>query len=293
MTADGLALPLRVWLPEEGPPRAAILALHGFNDYSNAFDGPGRYWAARGIATYAYDQRGFGAAPNRGLWAGATAMVDDLRVATALVRARHPGVPLYILGDSMGGAVALVGASAATPPDADGVILVAPAVWARSTMPLTHRVALWIGAHTIPWAKVTGRGLKIQASDNIEMLRGLGRDPLVIKATRIDTISGLADLMDLALARAPHLGLPALLLYGARDEIIPEDPTLALWRELPAAARRAQRRALYANGWHMLLRDLGAETVLNDIAQWIADPRAPLPSGADARARARLADGAS
>src|SRR3546814_3598967 len=44
IAADGQALPLRSWLPQ-GPPEAVVLAIHGFNDYSYAFDGPGRYWA--------------------------------------------------------------------------------------------------------------------------------------------------------------------------------------------------------------------------------------------------------
>src|SRR5712671_3973249 len=65
VAADGATLPLRRWLPE-GRPRAVVLALHGFNDYSNAFAGAGAGWAKNGIATYAYDQRGFGAAPGRG-----------------------------------------------------------------------------------------------------------------------------------------------------------------------------------------------------------------------------------
>ncbi|MFQ5775736.1 MAG: alpha/beta fold hydrolase [Kiloniellaceae bacterium] len=292
VTFDGLELPLRAWLPEDGAPKAVILALHGFNDYSNAFEGPGRYWAARGIATYAYDQRGFGAAPNRGLWAGAAAMTADLGALARLLRARHQGVPLYLLGDSMGGAVVLAALAGPDAPPADGVILVAPAVWARETMPLSHRVALWLGAHTVPWLTVTGRNLKIRASDNIEMLRELGRDPLVIKETRIDAIHGLVDLMDEALRAAPALRLPALLLYGEKDDVIPEDPTLRLWTSLPEAARRRQRRALYPNGWHMLLRDLEADVVLGDIAHWIADRRAPLPSGAEERALARINGGA-
>ena len=41
MTRDGLALPLRAWLPEDGAPRAVVLALHGFNDYSKAFEAAG------------------------------------------------------------------------------------------------------------------------------------------------------------------------------------------------------------------------------------------------------------
>src|SRR5690348_9841856 len=62
--SDGARLPLRVWLPS-GPVKAVVLALHGFNDYSNAFATPGEALAWRGIATYAYDQRGFGKAPLR------------------------------------------------------------------------------------------------------------------------------------------------------------------------------------------------------------------------------------
>jgi alpha-beta hydrolase superfamily lysophospholipase len=205
--------------------------------------------------------------------------------AAQALRARYPESPLYLLGDSMGGAVVLAALGGPTPPPHDGAILVAPAVWARSTLPLTHRIGLWIGAHTLPWLKLSGRGLKIQASDNIEMLRELGRDPLVIKETRIDAIHGLVDLMDAALAAAPRIESPALLLYGAKDEVVPEAPSLQLWQDLPVDARERQRRALYENGWHMLLRDLEAEVVLDDIAAWIADPRAPLPSGAEALAR--------
>jgi alpha-beta hydrolase superfamily lysophospholipase len=289
VAGDGMVLPLRSWLPEGGAaPRAVILALHGFNFYSEIFEEPAAYWAARGIATYAYDQRGFGAAPYPGRWAGTRAMTADLTAAARALRARYPDTPLYLLGDSMGGAVVLAALGAAEPPPSDGAILVAPAVWARSTLPLTHRLSLWIGAHTLPWLTVSGRGLDIQASDNIEMLRELGRDPLVIKETRIDAIHGLVDLMDAALAAAPRIETPALLLYGAKDEVVPEGPSLQLWRDLPEAARGRQRRALYQDGWHMLLRDLKAEVVLNDIVEWIADAQAPLPSGAEAHALARL-----
>jgi alpha-beta hydrolase superfamily lysophospholipase len=288
-TRDGTLLPLRAWLPKaDATPKAVIVALHGFNDYSNAFEAPGTYLASHGIATFAYDQRGFGAAPHRGLWPGTDALTGDLVDAARTMRARYPGVPLYLLGDSMGGAVVVAAMTGSEAPPADGIILVAPAVWARSAMPLTHRVALWIGAHTVPWMDVSGRGLGIQASDNIEMLRALGRDPLVIKETRVDAVHGLVDLMDRALAAAPRLRVPALLLYGEKDEVIPAAPILRFWRDLPAAERPHQRRALYADGWHMLLRDLEARVVLDDIVQWIADPRAPLPSGAEAHALARL-----
>ncbi|WP_417452459.1 lysophospholipase [Kiloniella sp.] len=300
ITDDGLQLPLRSWLPEEKP-SAIILGLHGFNDYSNAFDGPGTFWKDAGIATYAYDQRGFGAAPHPGLWGGHKRMTSDLRTATKLLRQRHPNTPLYVLGISMGGAVAMAaleeqngsnkGISSSLDIanlDIDGVILSAPAVWARKTMPWYQRASLWLVAHTTPWASFTGSGLKIQASDNIPMLIDLGKDPLVIKSTRIDSVYGLTDLMDAAYGSPDSLTLPALLLYGEKDEVVPWHPTRDVWKRLPNGISGPQKAALYPEGWHMLLRDLQAETVLADIASWVKDPATPLPSSADLNAQQKV-----
>ena len=285
--ADGAVLPLRSWLPS-GEVKAVVLALHGMNDYSNAFDGPGKSLAAKGIATYAYDQRGFGSGSRAGFWSSTATMAEDARTAADLLHARYPTVPLYLLGESMGGAVAMV-ATSAPAPSIQGVILSAPAVWGRSSMGLVQQAALWLAYNIAPGWELTGRGLKIQPSDNIEMLRALSRDPLVIKATRVDAIHGLVDLMDAAQGAVEQVQLPLLLLYGAKDEIIPPDPTWAAIGRLPHLGT-SQRAALYDNGWHMLLRDLQAQVVVDDIAAWISDSGAALPSGADLKADGKLAE---
>ena len=286
ITRDGLELPMRHWLPA-GPPRAVVVALHGFNDYSQSYAGIGPYLAAHGLAVYAYDQRGFGRAPHFGTWAGTEALADDLTVATRLVAERHPGLPLYLLGESMGGAVIMVAMTRPQAPAVRGIVLSAPAVWGRATMNVFEVAGLWLFAHTLPGLRLTGHGLRITPSDNVEMLRALSRDPLVIKETRVDAINGLVDLMDQALAAAPRLAVPTLVLSGEKDEIVPPAATTRMIRTLPDPGGR-QRVALYPNGYHMLMRDLQAEVVLRDIAGWIADPSAPLPSGADARAAAVL-----
>jgi len=280
---DGVRLPLRVWRPD-GKVAATILALHGFNDYSNAFAGAAAAWAENGIATYAYDQRGFGEAPERGLWVGERRLGQDLAIASRLVAERNPGVRHYVLGESMGAAVAMVaatGAAGSDPPVADGLILSAPAVWGRAAMNVFERVGLWAAYHVAPGMTLTGRGLGIVPSDNIEMLRALSRDPLVIKATRVDTIKGLVDLMDAALACAPLLRGRVLILHGARDEIIPPEAVERMIATLPVDASRERRIAWYQDGYHMLMRDLQGAAVVRDIASWIEDPKAPLPSGAD------------
>ena len=289
--ADGATLPYRVWMPDDARPKAAIVALHGFNDYGNFFAQPGEYLRQRGVVSYAYDQRGFGATAKAGLWPGSDALKNDLRAFARLARARHPGIPLYLLGESMGGAVILA-AGAEAPLEADGAILSAPAVWGRIAMPWYQKLALWLGAHATPWAKVTGRGLDITPSDNVEMLLALGRDPLVIKETRVDAIHGLVGLMDEALDSAPRFQAPALILYGQKDEVIPKAPTRLMLERFPEPARARQRVAFYAEGYHMLLRDLGAEIPWRDIEAWIADPSSPLPSGAD-RVSADVALGAA
>lgn len=278
VAADGAVLPLRHWLPTPQRPRAVVIALHGFNDYSRAFEQPAEYFRRHRIACYAYDQRGFGRAPERGFWAGTAAYTADLVQFTAAVRQSYPGVPIYLLGESMGAAVAIVAMTNPDPPAADGLILSAPAVWSRGTMPWYQRIVLETTARTVPWLTLTGDGLNVIASDNIDMLRGLGRDPWVIKATRVDAIYGLVDLMDEAMARVDQLRVPTLVLVGERDQIIPKDPLQRMLEKLPQPPARV---ATYSDGYHLLLRDLQAEKPWRDIVAWVGNRSEPLPSGAE------------
>jgi len=151
--ADATRLPLRVWPAAE--PSAVILGLHGFNDYSRAFELPGRWFASQGVSFYAYDQRGFGLAPGHGMWAGAQAMVSDLKAVVALLRAHHPQTPVFVMGTSMGGALAIA-ASAEGELGAEGIILIAPAVWGWSSMNKAYQATLWLSAHTLPQMTAPG-----------------------------------------------------------------------------------------------------------------------------------------
>ena len=268
-TTDGAALPLRRWLPTR-PPQAVMLALHGFNDYSMFFDTPAQFFSAAGIACYAFDQRGFGRAPQRGYWAGSDTYIDDVSMLLSLLKQQHPGLPIFLLGESMGGAIALNVATQTPPAELNGIILAAPAVWARSTMPWYQTSLLWTLAHTVPWMRLSGKGLGKLASDNIEMLRAMGRDPLIIKETRVEAIYGLADLMDQAYSNAQSVESNTLLLYGEKDEILPKEPVYAFIEQLLATPTRERKTVnIYDNSYHILLRDLGAKSVWQDILSWM------------------------
>ena len=267
---DGTELPLKVWQPANET-RFIFIALHGFNDYANFIKRGAEFFTKHNILVYAYDQRGFGNAPVWGRWGGTEAMGQDLATLVQLVAQKHPGIPIYLLGHSMGGSLVIVAMAGPDPPAVAGVILVAPAVWARSTEPFYQRLALWIGTHTIPWLKLTGESLDRQPSDNIEMLREQGKDPLVIKETRLDTIFGLQNLMDAGYERADRFNRTTLLLYGQNDEIIPREPVLDMYHRIPEAFPGRKQLILYENGYHMLMRDLQAEKVLQDIVDWVHD----------------------
>jgi acylglycerol lipase len=273
---DGAHLGLTTW--EADNPWAVIVGLHGMNDYANAFHMAGPWWAGQGITTYAFDQRGFGRSPHRGVWGGEDLMAEDLRTAVVLARERHPGAVIAVAGESMGGSVAVAAFASDRPPDADRLVLLAPGVWGWSSQPLPYRTLLWFSAHVAgstviqPPAWLTDR---IRASDNYEELVRMGRDRLMIWGARNDAIFGLVRLMEKAWASIGALKVPTAYLYGANDQIIPPEPSF----QAAARLKAADRTAYYAQGWHLLMRDRQAQKVWADAAAFIRDPAAPWPSG--------------
>lgn len=260
---DGARLPYRVWRPQ-GAVTAVVLALHGFNDSRDAWEVPAPDFNAAGILIYAPDQRCFGEAPGRGLWAGADAMAADAAHMAGLLRARHSGKRLILLGESMGAAVLMCTATKFSP-DVDGYVLSAPAVWGRARMNYLMQGSLWLAATFVPGLAV-GRGpVRITPSDNMAALIRLSTDPLTIRSTRFDTLRGLVNLMDEALDSAPRFTAPSLFLYGAHDDLVPKRATAAVWRSLPPSAFCA----FYPDGYHLLPRDLGRAAPNADIVAFV------------------------
>ena len=273
LMADGYQLPYTQSVPPE--PRAVVIALHGFNDHRRAWAEPADRWSRQGIAVYAYDQRGFGETRNRGIWPGVPTLTQDLASVVTIVQARHPGLPVHLVGESMGGAVVMAALGSTEPPRVASAVLSAPAVWSRKTMTGFARWALDFFSSTMPGYTATGAGLGVRASDNDMVLRAMGADPLFIKATRFDTVSGLVDLMDAAYNAVPAIRVPLLVLYGRRDQIVPcqaVQMTLERFHEAPDLA-------VYDDGWHLLFRDLQGPIVQHDVGHWLLRPDSRLPSG--------------
>ncbi|MGM0783148.1 MAG: alpha/beta hydrolase [Pseudomonadota bacterium] len=276
---DGYRLPLRHW-PAEGERRAIVLGVHGFNDHAGSFAVLAEALTQAGIAIYAHDQRGFGTTAQRGIWPGHARLTQDVTLLARLLHERHPDTPLYLVGKSMGAAVVTLSLTDDTPPPVAGSVLISPAVWGFDTMPWYQRLGLWLGVRLFPgmtFSARTTQRLGIEATDDPEIKARMAEDPLILRHARVDTLHGVTLAMDDALAAAHELPTPSLILYGGKDQIIPPEAVSALLDRLPDD--EAIRFAHYPEGYHMLTRYTKREQTEADLAAWLVDTTAPLPSG--------------
>lgn len=276
VSVDAARLGLSQWTARNE--RAVIIAVHGMNDYAGAFALAGPVWAERGITTYAYDQRGFGRSPDKGRWAGSEALRQDLRAVIEAVRASHPGSPVFLLGHSMGAAVVMSTVSRDAAGVA-GVILAAPGVWGASRMPLLYRATLNIAASVTPGKTLTGERAGRQASDNIDFLRAMYRDPHVIKDTRIDAVLGAVRMMGEGWKASDDMTVRTLLIYGDKDDIIPVKAMRKSGERLGAVGTVIA----YPESWHLIFADLGRARPIGDIADWVLKEASEAAAGLEGK----------
>ncbi|QEH96497.1 alpha/beta hydrolase [Gluconobacter thailandicus] len=270
--SDGARIPLRIY-PASQPLRAVILALHGFGDSRDAWEFFAPPLSAAGIEIVAPDQRGFGATQDAGGWSSTTRMVQDTREELAWLHGRYPDLPLYVMGESMGGAVALLLATN-PPPELSGTILLAPAImkigepWQTVLDGLDTVAPHWkLDGSAVPGERV--------ASDNIHALRRMYFDPLTQHSSTIHPLSGLTHLMTTAFNAAPHVRTPMLMVFGGRDQFVLPPYTAHFLKRLPPSVRLDE----FPTAHHLISRD--KRITAQDVASWILTPDQALPSGGD------------
>jgi alpha-beta hydrolase superfamily lysophospholipase len=269
-SASGARLALYTW-PAQGRPRAVVLGLHGFGDSGEFAFGPAaEAWQARGITVYAVDQRGFGANPTQRQWPGAPRLEADAITVAQMLRARHPDVPLVVVGHSMGGGVALAAAAQGMP--ADGLVLVGPAIVGGAALNPFLRAGGWTMATLAPERRWTGDGVvEIMPTDNIEALRRAVEDPRHFGTASSRELYGLVQVMDRATAAAPLVEIPTLTLMGVHDEVLAPPAVQRVHETIPGA----RDFILYPDGWHWLLVDQQAARVWRDVGDFVLSLPAP------------------
>jgi acylglycerol lipase len=262
--SDGEDIPYRLWKAAE-PARGMVLLLHGATDYSGAFDEIGPQFAARGLIALAIDQRGFGATSTRGKWRGKGRMIRDAIEAVHYLRGRFgAAVPVFIVGESMGAALAVHVASRAPDLNLAGIVLAAPGaisgLWRRWFGGTLTRVLRFFAPHS---------GIVIERISAWEFAPGsairLLSDPMVLRRVRPATLFGLFKLSRSAVDEAEHVRIPSLTMIGGKEDVIREDCIQRLHGSLGGDKQWTR----FKNGPHLLLHWKNRDKVLSRVFGWI------------------------
>ncbi len=214
-------------------PVAAILSIHGFGLHKESFAGFAKQMAGRGISTYAIDVRGFGS------WMGEPGedkkldfyqTMMDLRSSIYWVKRMNPGVPVFLLGESMGGAIALQ-ATALFPECVSGLIASVPGSQFYGGSKTAMEVALRM---LRPNSKFNVGDKVIEKATTDKNLRdNWAKDPRAKLEMTPKQMTQFAAFMNQSDEMAKRIdSVPVLMLQGRRDKLSKADGTLRLFNAL-------------------------------------------------------------
>ena len=261
--SDNADVPYRLWLAKKS--RVAVLLLHGCCDYSGAFDDIAPKLVKRGFSCMAFDQRGFGATDSRGTWTGKERLIADVRDAIAFFRERlQSGTPLFIIGESMGGSVAVHTAATQTDLNIAGIVLVAPGALASA---LRNKLYNWIMRTIRLFAGQSE--IVIERNDASELsasaaIRLLG-DPMVMKAIHADLLAGVIETGHQAVSAAANVAIPALTIVAGHDDLLSN----ICVRQLHENLGGEKDWVALEKGPHLLLHWQHGGIVLRRVRRWI------------------------
>ena len=254
----------QAWLPVTEA-RGVVVLVHGFGEHSARYGHVGGRLATAGFAVYAADHRGHGRTEGRRANVERMALiVDDLGAFVRFAAARHPGLPVFMVGHSLGGLIAL---QYATGPDAalDGLVLSGPLVLVTVGSSVLKRLAGVLSA-AFPDLGVTGLDVDAISRDP-EVLRAYQADPLVHHG-KIPARTG-AEILLTAEAlpdRLPALRMPLLLLHGTEDRIcVPAGSTMV--HDTVSSPDKTLRR--YNGLYHEIFNEPEQDEVLGDLVTWL------------------------
>ncbi|MBU9293808.1 lysophospholipase [Burkholderia multivorans] len=274
-TADGLELASYRWPADAraAAPRATVALLHGLAEHAGRYAPLAARLNAAGIDLLAIDLRGHGRSPGKRAWvARFDEYLDDTDALVA--EAARASTPLFLMGHSMGGAIAALYAIERAPARGRtlaGLVLSSPALAPGRDVPR------WMLALSRVISRVwpTFPAIRIDAAL-------LSRDADVVAANRADPLvhhgpvparTG-AEILD-AMARIERgrdtLRVPVLVYHGTADKLTEPDGSRTFGARVGSADRTL---TLYEGGFHETMNDIERERVIDALIGWI-DARMP------------------
>ena len=262
---DRLNIFTRSWLPE-GEPRSVVVLVHGFNSHSGYYQWVAEQLTSQGIAAYALDQRGRGRSDGERFYVEKFDDYEtDLHTFVGLVRAEHPGLPLFLLGHSAGGVVAC---SYALDHQAELAGLVCESFAFEVPAPDFALAVLKGISHIFPHAHV----LKLKNEDfsrDPAVVSEMNSDPLIANETQpTQTVAAMVRADERLRGNFQDITLPVLILHGSADKAAKPDGSRFFYDNAGSADNTLK---IYEGGYHDLLNDTIKTEVMGDILAWLAE----------------------
>lgn len=263
IAGQGGALFVRAWPPASAP-RAILAICHGFNSHSGYYGWVGAQAAAAGLAAFALDLRGRGRSAGERFYAESfDDYVADLRALTVLAQARHPGLPLFVLGHSAGGVTACL---YALEHGSDMAGLICEDFAFEVPAPDAALAILKGVSHLAPHAP----SLKLRNEDfsrNPQVMEAMNSDPLIAgEAQPFATMAALVRADERLRRDFPLIGTPLLIVHGKADKAAKASGSAHFFEQAGAADKTLK---LYEDRLHDPLNDIGREEVMADLLAWI------------------------
>ncbi len=268
-TAEGERIFAQRWRPATAPVRAALVLSHGLGEHAGPYQPFVEHFAPRGAAIYAHDHRGFGRSEGRrGHVPRYDRYVEDLRPLVDRAHIENPGLPLVLVGHSMGGTIALL--FALRYPDLlSAAVYSAPALIVALRVPPARRALGHAMSRLYP--TYTNRGVSDPAllTRDPELQRQTAEDPL----RHTDVTARLYTEMFVrapreALSRVGELRVPFLILHGGADPLVSPTASQRVYDGANGAPGRAIK--IYPELRHEPFREIERADVFADVAAWLA-----------------------
>jgi alpha-beta hydrolase superfamily lysophospholipase len=265
----GLSIAWRAWLPEDEPKAVLVLA-HGAGEHSGRYGHVAHRLNQAGYAVHALDHRGHGHSEGRRAYLDRMEnVVDDLHTFVRQAKERHPGKPLFLLGHSMGGCIAIEYALAHQD-ELTGLALTCPLAVLEAANPV-QRAAGRILSAVLPQAPVFRVDSALVSRDP-KVVRRYDEDPLVHHGgLPARTVGELAQTVARFPERVPEIEVPLLVMLGGADELVPPEGGRMVAERAGSADKTLEE---YDGLYHEILNEPDWEKVADDLVGWL-DGRVP------------------
>jgi alpha-beta hydrolase superfamily lysophospholipase len=252
------------------PPRkvkAILVIAHGIGEHGGRYAHVAEYFAKRNLAVWACDHRGHGKSDGkRGHVDDFDDYLADLGQMIRIAKDHSPGVKTFLLGHSFGPLIVMLYAEK-HPRDINGLIASSPAL--REKMKISPVTAFMAKAFSrIMPTFTTGTGLDPNLlSHDKDVVKKYVEDPLVHKVATARWFTEYRRAQKETMRLANELTLPCLIVQGGSDEII--DPSVAteLYKRIKGPDKTLK---VYDGFYHESLNEIGKESVLADIDNWLS-----------------------